>query len=63
MTLFAILVAKVVVLELILQHENKSLSQLDQAEVAYYFFRPMGLIIIIIGVAAAFRTANGSSKG
>lgn len=62
LTLVAILLAKWVVLEMLLSrsHLHKSISDLAPAKVGYYFFNPIGLIIIAVGMAAAFRTANGS---
>jgi hypothetical protein len=60
LTLGAILLAKVVVLELILSRVHKTMGNLTSAELGYYFLRPMGLVIIVIGMGAAFRTANGS---
>ena len=64
MTIFAIFVAKVVVLEIVLSRSPipLSISHLNQAALLYYFFNPIGLIIIAIGVGAAYRTANGSSR-
>ena len=64
MTVFAIVVAKLVVLEALLmkQGSNKSIFDLDSAKLGFYFLSPIGLIIIVIGAAAAFRTANGSSR-
>jgi hypothetical protein len=64
MTIFAIIVAKIVVLEAIIAHEGKHVSifDLDRAKMGYYFFNPIGLIIIAVGIGAAYRTANGSSS-
>ena len=65
LTLVAILLAKFMVLEMILSraHSHRSIADLDPAKLGYYFFSPIGLIIIVIGMAAAFRTANGSVTG
>ena len=65
MTLVAILLAKLIVIELVLSRHNihKSVMDLDSAKLAYYFFSPIGLIIIAVGMAAAYRTANGSVTG
>jgi hypothetical protein len=69
MTLLAILVAKLALVEFILlpiaTHNNPhaSIFNLDTAALAYYFFKPISLIIMLIGMAAAFRTANGSISG
>jgi hypothetical protein len=62
LTLVAILLAKWVVLEMLLSrsHLHKTIADLAPAKVGYYFFNPIGLIIIAVGMAAAFRTANGS---
>jgi hypothetical protein len=64
MTIFAILVAKFVVLEAILARDGKSLSlfNLNGPKLGYYFFNPIGSIIILIGVGAAYRTASGSRR-
>ncbi len=64
-TLAAILLAKFVVLELVIADKNPNVSifNLNSAKLAYYFFSPIGLIIIAVGLGAAFRTANGSVKG
>jgi hypothetical protein len=65
LTLFAILLAKFIVLRLLLDEKapDKSIFNLDPAKLAYYFFNPIGLIIIAVGLLAAYRTANGSVKG
>jgi hypothetical protein len=65
MTLGAILVAKLAVIEAILTRSNLHISVFDlKGDVlAGYFFSPLSLIIIAIGMAAAFRTANGSVAG
>ena len=62
LTLVAILLAKLIVIEMLLSraHIHKSISELNSAKLAYYFFNPIGLIIMVVGMAAAFRTANGS---
>jgi hypothetical protein len=64
MTLVAILTAKLVVLEIVLSRLNRdtSIFNLDGSKLGYYFFNPIGLIIIAIGLGAAYRTANGSSS-
>jgi hypothetical protein len=65
LTLVAILLAKFMVLEMILSrsHLQTSIADLNPSRLGYYFFNPIGLIIIVIGMAAAFRTANGSVTG
>lgn len=69
MTVGAILLAKLVVVEVILlpiasHHDpNASIFKLNSAALVYYFFRPVSLIIMAVGMAAAYRTANGSVKG
>jgi hypothetical protein len=65
MTLVAILLAKLVVIELIISSHGShaSISNIDSTVLAAYFFSPIGLVIMCIGMAAAFRTASGSVKG
>jgi hypothetical protein len=60
----AILLAKVAVIELLLaQHRpNASILDLDGAKPGYSFFNPIGLIILVVGTGAAFRTANGERR-
>ena len=62
MTLVAIIVAKIVVIELLLSRQGfgRSIFDLNPAKLGYYFLSPIGLIIIAVGMGAAFRTANGS---
>jgi hypothetical protein len=62
LTFVAILLAKWAVLEMLLSrsHLHKSVADLDPAKIGFYFFNPIGLIIIAVGMGAAFRTANGS---
>jgi hypothetical protein len=62
LTFVAILLAKLIVLEMLLSRagSHRSIADLDPAKLGYYLFGPIGLIIIVIGMAAAFRTANGS---
>lgn len=64
LTLVAILLAKLIVLELILAraHPARTLASIDSAKLGWYFFSPIGLIIMLIGMGAAFRTANGSVR-
>ncbi len=64
MTIFAIIVAKIVVLEALIAREGKHVSifDLNGSKLGYYFFNPIGLIIIAVGIGAAYRTANGSSS-
>jgi predicted RNA-binding Zn-ribbon protein involved in translation (DUF1610 family) len=68
MTLGAILLAKLAVVELIIlpiiqrHNPHASISTLNSAALGYYFFSPIGLIIMAVGMAAAFRTANGSVR-
>ncbi|MDB5292503.1 MAG: hypothetical protein JWL69_3744 [Phycisphaerales bacterium] len=64
MTLGAIIVAKIAVIEVVIaRHSQVSIFDLNSAALALYFFSPITLIIIVIGMAAAFRTANGSVTG
>jgi hypothetical protein len=65
LTVVAILLAKFIVLELVLARvgSHRSIVDLNQARLAFYFFSPLGLIIMAVGVAAAYRTANGSITG
>ena len=65
LTLVAILAAKVAVIQLILARHgiHKSLLDLDSAKLGIYFMSPIGLIIIAVGMAAAYRTASGSVRG
>ncbi len=62
LTLAAIMCAKFAVIEVILMRagSHKSIFDLSGPALGYYFFSPIGLIIIVIGMGAAFRTANGS---
>lgn len=64
LTLVAILLAKVIVLEMVLarMHPPRTIETLSSAKLGYYFFSPIGLIIVVVGMAAAFRTANGSIR-
>lgn len=63
MTIIAIFTAKFVVLQILLASMGgRSISDIDSSKLAMYFFSPIGLIIICIGVGAAYRTANGSSR-
>jgi len=62
MTIFAIFAAKIAVLEIILSRHGETISEIEQSRLLYYFFNPIGLIIIAVGVGAAYRTANGSSS-
>ncbi len=65
MTFAAILAAKLAVLEVFATQRNPhfSIFNANPALLANYFFRPISLIIMVIGMFAAFRTANGSIKG
>jgi hypothetical protein len=69
MTVVAILLAKLALVEFILlpiaSHHNPhaSIFNLNQAALAFYFFKPISLIIMAIGMGAAYRTANGSVTG
>lgn len=64
LTLVVILLAKIIVLEMVLarMHPPRTIESYSSAKLGYYFFSPIGLIIIAVGVAAAFRTANGSVR-
>lgn len=64
LTLVAILLAKLIVLQLILAraHRGRTLASIDSAKLGWYFFSPIGLIIMLVGMGAAFRTANGSVR-
>ena len=62
MTLGAIILAKIVVLELILARHNESIANINGSRLGLYFFSPFGLIIIAVGVGAAYKTANGGSN-
>lgn len=69
MTLFAILIAKLAVLQFIVvpiaahHNPNVSIFKLSTVTLSYYFFRPISLIIMAIGMFTGFRTANGSISG
>ena len=60
MTLAAILAAKVVVIELVLARQGlgRSIFDLDSTKLGFYFLSPIGLIIIAIGMGAAYRTGQ-----
>lgn len=62
LTFVAILLAKLIVLEMLLSRagSHRSIADLDPAKLGYYLLGPISLIIMVIGMAAAFRTANGS---
>ena len=64
-TLLAILLAKFAVIEMLLTHQgfNRSIFDLNGAKLGYYFFSPIGLIIIAVGMGAAYRAGNGSVSG
>lgn len=64
LTLVAILLAKLAVLQLILagMHPPRTMDSLTAAKLGFYFFSPVGLLIMVVGMAAAFRTANGSIR-
>jgi hypothetical protein len=61
MTLVAIVFAKVVVLYAVMAKlgVHRSIWDLDSAKLAMYFFSPFGLIMIAIGIGAAYRTRAG----
>jgi hypothetical protein len=67
-TFATILTAKFAVLYLvILPHlnrlgGNRTISDLSAPALGLYFFSPIGFIIMVIGMGAAFKTANGSSS-
>jgi hypothetical protein len=78
LTLVAILLAKLAVLQVTLSRMgfHKSIFALNAAveaknhaaastlnfTLAYYFFSPMGIIIMLVGIFAAYRTASGSVR-
>ena len=66
MTVAAILTAKLAVLEFVvmphMNHHLASFLDLNAVALGYYFFRPISLIIIGVGVLAAYRTANASMR-
>ena len=61
LALIAIMLAKMIVLELVLARAGvvRPITELDSTRLAAYFFNPMGLLIIAVGVAAAYRTGKG----
>jgi hypothetical protein len=61
MTLVAIVVAKLAVLEVLITRINPraSLLNLRSDHVIHYLFTPMGIVIILIGMIAAYRTGAG----
>jgi hypothetical protein len=69
MTVLGILLAKLALLEFVIlplarvHSPGASISSLNQAALAYFFFRPISIIIMLIGMGAAYRTANGSVSG
>jgi hypothetical protein len=64
MTLAAILMAKLAVVQIYLaqHHSNASVFDLDASRLAFYLFTPISLLIMVISMGAAFRTASGSVK-
>jgi hypothetical protein len=68
-TAIAILLAKVAVIELVVViplsriMPEISIFDLRGVYLGLYFFNPISLIIMVVGMAAAFRTANGSIVG
>ena len=65
-TLAAILLAKLATIELYLALHHGMvvpLSALTGPKAGFYFFNPIGVIIMLVGMGAAFRTANGSVSG
>jgi len=68
MTLVAILLAKLAVVELIvlpiIRHHDPaaSIATINSAALAYYFIKPVSLIIMAVGMAFAYKTANGSAS-
>ena len=68
MTVAAIFAAKFAVLLLVAvpllnrAGQNWTLSDLNVAALGWYFFNPIGSLIILLGVGIAYRTANGSSS-
>jgi len=63
-TFLVIMVAKAVVLQIVLVKDgiNVSIFRAPPEALAAYFFNPLGIGIILVGVAAAFRCASGTSK-
>ncbi len=41
---------------------GRSIFDLQLAKLAFYFLSPIGVIIMLAGMAAAFRTPNGSVR-
>jgi len=68
-TLGAILLAKVAVLEWVVlpmttNHDPRaSIFKMNLMGLESYFFSPIGLVIIVVGMLAAYRTASGLRKG
>jgi hypothetical protein len=64
LTLVAILVAEVIVLEMEMIHSGfrGSMSDLPSANLHAYFYDPKGFIIMLVGMLAAYRTASGRIK-
>jgi hypothetical protein len=64
MTLLAILIAKVIVVYIVMAKlgVTRSIWDLDSAALGMYFFNPIGLIIIAVGVGAGYRTASGAIR-
>jgi hypothetical protein len=62
LTLAAILFAKFAAIEIALAviHPGKSITELNSMGLGFYFLSPIHLIIMAVGMGAAFRTANGS---
>jgi hypothetical protein len=64
LTFVAIILAKFIVLEMLISRagSHRSIANIDPAKLGFYFFSPISLIIMVIGMAAAFTTANGSVR-
>jgi hypothetical protein len=65
LTVCAILFAKLAVVEILLNSLGLHISifDLNGSRLGHYLFSPMSLVFMVIGVGAAFRTANGSVSG
>ena len=63
-TLVTILIAKLAVLQfVVLIPHHRAIASLPGSALGYYFFSPVGDIIMLVGIAAAYRCASGTSRG